>query len=152
VKTLVQAFDWHTVLLAKHAGHVVLIHFPIALFLTGSVFDALAQKARKATFAAVAHYLLLIAAVSVIPVVITGLVAWQWALEGIRLKGALLLHLLFGGASALLICLAGVVHWRARRRDSALPLWRLPLEALAAVLVSMTAHLGGFLTGVNVPR
>lgn len=152
VKTLLQAFDWHTVLLAKHAGHVVLIHFPIALFLTGCAFDVLAQKTRHAAFATLAHYNLLIAAVSVIPVVITGVVAWQWALEGMRLTGALLLHLVFGGASALLICLVGVIHWRTRRRNRPLPLFRLPIEAIAAVLVAMTAHLGGFLTGVNVPR
>ena len=30
-------FDLRTVLLAKHAQHVVLIHFPIALFITGVV-------------------------------------------------------------------------------------------------------------------
>jgi uncharacterized membrane protein len=35
-------FDWRTVLLAKHAQHVALIHFPIALFIVGVVFDGLA--------------------------------------------------------------------------------------------------------------
>ena len=34
-------FDLHTVLLAKHAQHVVLIHFPIALFITGVALDLL---------------------------------------------------------------------------------------------------------------
>jgi hypothetical protein len=28
---MVNAFDWRTIFLAKHAQHVVLIHFPIAL-------------------------------------------------------------------------------------------------------------------------
>ena len=32
-------FDPRTVLFAKHAQHVVLIHFPIALFLAGVVFS-----------------------------------------------------------------------------------------------------------------
>jgi uncharacterized membrane protein len=32
-------FDWRTALLARHAQHVVLIHFPIALYLAGVVLD-----------------------------------------------------------------------------------------------------------------
>ena len=36
-------FDPKAVLLAKHAQHVVLIHFPIALFLTGVAFDFAAR-------------------------------------------------------------------------------------------------------------
>ena len=32
---MVNSFDLRTILLAKHAQHVVLIHFPIALFMTG---------------------------------------------------------------------------------------------------------------------
>ena len=35
-------FDIATVVLAKHAQHVVLIHFPIALFITAVAFDYLA--------------------------------------------------------------------------------------------------------------
>ena len=32
-------FDLKTALLAKHAQHVVLIHFPIALFMVSFAFD-----------------------------------------------------------------------------------------------------------------
>jgi hypothetical protein len=35
----VNPFDLKTVLLAKHAQHVVLIHFPIALFTVAVAFD-----------------------------------------------------------------------------------------------------------------
>ena len=35
-------FDIKSVLLAKHAQHVVLIHFPIALFIAGVGFDIMA--------------------------------------------------------------------------------------------------------------
>ena len=42
----VSPFDWRSVLLARHAQHVVLIHFPIALFITGVLFDFLAQRAK----------------------------------------------------------------------------------------------------------
>jgi len=36
-------FDIKTIFFAKHAQHVVLIHFPIALFIIGVVFDFLGQ-------------------------------------------------------------------------------------------------------------
>jgi len=39
----VHPFDIKSALLAKHAQHVVLIHFPIALFIMGVAFDFLAQ-------------------------------------------------------------------------------------------------------------
>jgi len=70
-------FDIETVLSAKHAQHVVLIHFPIALFVVG-VF-------------------------------------------------------------------------RSRRRAALLPQCGLAIEFLAFALVTLTAHLGGFLSGVNGP-
>jgi len=92
----VNPFDIKTVLLAKHAQHVVLIHFPIALFTVGVAFDYFAQWRKNRTLAAVAYFNLLLAAVSTVPVVVTGLAAWQWALEGQKLKGILLLHLVLG--------------------------------------------------------
>ena len=35
-------FDLKTALLAKHAQHMVLIHFPIALFMVSFAFEVLA--------------------------------------------------------------------------------------------------------------
>jgi uncharacterized membrane protein len=145
-------FDLKTVLLAKHAQHVVLIHFPIALFLTAVAFDFLAQWTSNRTLAAVAYFNLLVAAISTVPVVVSGLVAWQWALEGQRLKGILLMHLILGCVSAVLIWLTLWIHQRARQiPDKPLPRYRLPIELLAVLIVGFTGHLGGFLSGVNLP-
>jgi uncharacterized membrane protein len=148
----VNPFDPKTVLLAKHAQHVVLIHFPIALFVTAVMFDFVAQWTNNRTLAAAAYFNLLVAAISTVPVVVSGLVAWQWALEGQRLKGILLMHLIFGCVSAVLIWLILGIHQRARRLpDRPLPRYRLPVEALAVLIVGLTGHLGGFLSGVNLP-
>src|ERR1700732_25626 len=92
-------FDIKTVVLAKHAQHVVLIHFPIALFIIGVLFDFLAQSQKQPLLAAAAHYHLLVADVATIPVVVTGILAWQWELEGQELKGILLMHLVTGCVS-----------------------------------------------------
>ncbi len=144
------AFDIKTVLLAKHAQHVVLIHFPIALFIAAVLFDYLAQWTRNLALAAAAYFNLLLAAVSTLPVVATGLAAWQWALEGEKLKGILLMHLILGCVSSVLIWLVFWIHLRVRRHpENSLPKYRLPIEAIAVLLVMLTGHLGGFLSGVN---
>ncbi len=146
-------FDLKTVLLAKHAQHVVLIHFPIALFVIAVLFDYVAQWAKNQTLAAVAYFNLLVAALFTIPVVVTGIAAWQWALEGQKLKGILLLHLLLGCTSSVLIWVVFWIHDRVRRHpETVLPKSRLPIEAVAVLVVGLTAHLGGFLSGVNSPN
>jgi len=143
-------FDIRTALLAKHAQHVVLIHFPIALFIAGVAFDFLAQKIKRRGLAEAAYYNLLGAAISVVPVLGTGLLAWQFQLEGQKLKGVLLMHLILGWASAVLIWIAFGMHVRARRHlAERLPLVRLGLETVAVAIVALTGHLGGFLSGVN---
>jgi len=144
-------FDLKSVLLARHAQHVVLIHFPIALFLASVAFDFVSQWKRTITLATVVYYNLTVAALSSIPVVATGVMAWRWQLEGQKLKGTLLLHLLLGLASSALIWLVWWIHRRGRKPEHTLPRYRLPLEALAAAVMALTAHLGGFLSGVNAP-
>jgi uncharacterized membrane protein len=148
----VNPFDIKTVILAKHAQHVVLIHFPIALFTAAVAFDFLGQWTKNRTLAAAAYFNLLLAAVSTVPVVATGLAAWKWALEGQKLKGILLMHLVVGSISSVLIWLVYWIHLRARRHpEEPLPKYRLPVEAVAALLVALAGHLGGFLSGVNGP-
>jgi uncharacterized membrane protein len=144
-------FDLQTALFAKHAQHVVLIHFPIALFITAVAFDLFAQWTKRLGLADAAYYNLLLAAISTLPVLATGLLAWQFQLEGQKLKGILLLHLVLACISSLLICLVWWVHFRARRRTEDLPAYRLVVELLAVGVVALTGHLGGFLSGVNGP-
>jgi uncharacterized membrane protein len=144
-------FDPKTVLFAKHAQHVVLIHFPIALFITGVAFDLIGQWTKRRNLAEAAYYNLLVAAVSTLPVLATGILAWQFQLEGQKLKGVLLLHLVFACVSSALIGLVWWVHFRGRRRGEALPNYRLPIEFVAVAIISLTGHLGGFLSGVNGP-
>ena len=146
-------FDLRAALLAKHAQHVVLIHFPIALFIAGVAFDFLAQSTKRRALAAVSFYNLLGAAISVVPVVITGLLAWQFQLEGQKLKGILLMHLVLGATSAVLIWIAWGLQLRARRQPAGrVPAFRLALETLAVAMIALTGHLGGFLSGVNGPN
>lgn len=149
---MVNPFDPKSVILAKHAQHIVLIHFPIALFITAVAFDYLAQWRKSQSLAVAAYSNLLLAAISTVPVVASGLAAWQWALEGQKLKGILLLHLVLGCTSSVLIWLVFWIHQRSRRfPERSLPMYRLPIEAVAVLIVGLTGHLGGFLSGVSGP-
>ena len=125
-------FDPKAALLAKHAQHVVLVHFPIALFMTGVGFDLAArwtkEVTRQAALAAASRLNILAAAVSVLPTLATGIAAWQWQLGGHKLKGMLLLHVALGGVSGLLICLVAGMHLR-RSSGAALASTLLPATA-----------------------
>jgi uncharacterized membrane protein len=148
----VNPFDVKTILLAKHAQHVVLIHFPIALFTIGVLFDFPAQWTKHRVLTAAAYYNFLVAAIATVPVIITGLIAWRWALEGQRLKGILLMHLVLGCLSSLLLWIVLLIHKKTQRReDGVLPRYRLPIEAATVVLLTVTGHPGDFLSGVNGP-
>jgi uncharacterized membrane protein len=149
-------FDPKAALLAKHAQHVVLVHFPIALFMTGVAFDFATrwtkEGTKQAALAAASRLNILAAAVSVLPTLATGVAAWQWQLGGHKLKGMLLLHVALGGVSGLLICLVAGMHLgRSSGAGSSLPRYYLPLQVLTVVVVALTAHVGGFVSGINVP-
>ena len=144
-------FDLKAALLAKHAQHVVIIHFPIALFLTSCAFDIVARWKHKDSLATVAYYNLVTAAFATLPAVATGIIAWQWQFEGKRLKGNLLLHLILGLASTAMIW---VLYWWRKRLgrapDKPLLSYYSAMELIAVFVVALTGHLGGFLSGIEV--
>ena len=148
---MINPFDLKAALLAKHAQHVVLIHFPIALFISAVAFDLTAQWTKLRGLMDAAYYKLPAAAISTFPVLGTGIVAWQFQLEGQKMKGTLLVHLVLACISSAMIWLVWWLHFRARRRAEALSVYRLGIEIVGVCIVAFTGHLGGFLSGVNGP-
>ncbi|HLY61219.1 MAG TPA: DUF2231 domain-containing protein [Terriglobia bacterium] len=145
-------FDLKAALLAKHAQHVVLIHFPIALFMASVFFDLLARWRRDKTMAAAAYFNLLGAAVTVGPTIVTGLLAWQLLLEGERPRGNLRLHMILAISSSVLIWI--LTWWRVRAAnvsERSVAGRYVTVELAAVVLIALTAHLGGILSGVELP-
>jgi uncharacterized membrane protein len=148
---MVNPFDLRTVLLAKHAQHVVLIHFLIALFIAGVLFDVTSQGQRTSQLASAAYVNLCAAAWTVLPTAATGILAWHLALDGERIKGIFLWHLLVAWVSVALVIALWWIHWRARKSGSpVLPCISSSLELLGVCLIVLTAHLGGFLSGMNM--
>jgi uncharacterized membrane protein len=146
---MVNPFDPKTILLAKHAQHVVLIHFPIALYIAGVTFNFLARWTKRQALEDAAYYNLVGAAISVLPVLVTGILAWQLQLEGQRVKGILLLHMVLASASSAVIGAVWWLHRQARRRSVTVPGYVLALEFFGVGAIALTGHLGGFLSGVN---
>jgi len=143
-------FDWKAVVFEKHAQHAVLIHFPIALFITAVGLDALGQWSRNKSLLRAAYYNLTVAAAFTLPVIATGLAAWQWQLQGQHLKGVLLYHLMSGVLASLFIWVSWWIHFRESRRNrDAPPRWRIAVELAGVLSVGLAGHLGGILSGVN---
>ena len=144
-------FDLKAALSASHAQHVVLVHFPIGLFFAGVLFDLLARWKKSTGLRSAAYCNFLFAAISTLPVIASGLLAWQWALEGQPLRGTLRLHLVFGCVSAALLWSVWLLHRvtqdRPHRPHGAVVVL---VELLTAGVVALTGHLGGFLSGVNL--
>jgi uncharacterized membrane protein len=143
-------FDLKAALLAKHAQHPVIIHFPIALFIISVAFDLLAIWRRNPAMAKAAYYNLVAAALTAPVAIASGLAAWQWQLEGAKLKGNLLLHMVFAlAASAMIWLLCG---WRISQRkvpQRTPGLIYIFLAVATVLLISIAGHLGGFLSGVE---
>jgi len=142
-------FDWKTAILAKHAQHVVWIHFPIALYISAVVFRLVDRTTNRRRFADAAYYNISVAAISTFPVLVTGILAWHFQLESQPIQGVLLLHLVFASVSSVMIWLTWWMHFRARRLPAGLPDWSVAIELLAVAAVVLTGHLGGFVSGVN---
>src|SRR6266403_3541195 len=147
----VNPFDVKAALLAGHAQHPVIIHFPVALFIASVVFDLLAVWRKQPMFAVVAYYNLLGAALTIPIAIATGLGAWQWQLEGATIKGNLRLHMICEVTSALLIYLLSWMRSRVRSKGSSLSIGYWALTLIALVVITLTGHLGGILSGVEPP-
>jgi uncharacterized membrane protein len=144
-------FDLKAALLAGHAQHPVIIHFPIALFITSALFEVLAVWRKQPLFATVAYYNLLGAALTLPLAIATGLGAWQWQLEGATLKGNLLLHMMCALTSAALILSLCWKRSRIRAKGESPRASYFIIVALGLVMITLTGHLGGILSGVETP-
>jgi uncharacterized membrane protein len=144
-------FDIKAALLAGHAQHPVIVHFPIALFIASAVFELLAIWRKQPAFALVAYFNLLGAALALPVTIATGLGAWQWQLEGAALKGNLLLHLICALVSASLIFILAWMRFRLRAKNVSPRLPYFAVTGLALMMITLTGHLGGILSGVETP-
>ena len=145
-------FDLKSVILAKHAQHVALVHFPIALIFVSVLFDLLSLRKQSLAMLRAAYYTVIVAAISAVPTIATGFLAWQLQFEGKGPKGNLKLHMILALSSSILIWLVCWLHIKEQRKPQFnSPGVRLTIEIVAVALTVLTGHVGGFVSGVNGP-
>jgi len=144
-------FDVKAALLAGHAQHPVIVHFPIALFIASVVFDILAIWRKQPILATVSYFNLIGAAITIPLAIASGLGAWQWQLEGATLKGNLQLHLICALTSAALIVGLCLKRSRVQAKSRSPSASYFVVVALAFVMITITGHLGGIVSGVETP-
>jgi uncharacterized membrane protein len=151
IASAVNAFDLKAALLARHAQHPVLVHFPIALFIASAVFEVLAIWRKQPLFATVAYYNLVGAALSIPFTIATGIGAWRWQLEGATLKGNLRLHLVLALTTAAIIIALYWKRFRLRSKGQQPGAAYFALMTFGLLMITLTGHLGGILSGVESP-
>ncbi len=145
-------FDVKSVLLAKHAQHVAMVHFPIALIVVSVVFDLLSLRKQSLALLRAAYYTVIVAAISTLPTIATGILAWQLQFEGKGPKGNLKLHMILALSSSVMIWLVCWLHVKEQRKPQvSSPGIRLTVEIVVAAMTMLTGHVGGFVSGVNGP-
>ncbi len=126
--------------------HVVIVHFPIALALCAVLADLLWLAKRKDIFRNAGIYCLVLAAISALPVVITGLVETWGRDYGGEYLYMITVHKYLGIASFVIAALAAGIRLGCHQR---MKKWWLAgycvLMLALVVCISITAHFGGML-------
>ncbi len=128
--------------------HPLLVHFPIALWMTAAFFDLLYLARRQETFATMARWLIGLGLAGAAVSIAAG---WRDLLlqeslgVGTALRKAHTVHQLLAYLSTLLFAAAFVGRWRSRLRT---PGWTILLSLLGAAVVAITGYVGGELRKV----
>ena len=126
--------------------HVLIVHFPIALALCAALADILWLATRKDRFRDAGMYCLVLAAISAVPVVITGLaVAGGQEFVGDYLS-IVTTHKYLGIISFVIAAFAAIIRLSCREKLKGLWLVAYCVLILALVVsIALTGHYGGML-------
>jgi len=124
-------------LIPKHGFHPVVIHFPIALFIFGTLLELLGWRKGDATMRIAGWWCLLGGTVATAAAIATGLTAFFQ--QGYTWEGDVLIHLILAISSTLLML--GVTLWRRKKAHESLVY--IGLLILTAIMVGVTGHFGG---------
>jgi uncharacterized membrane protein len=127
--------------LLGHPIHPMLIVFPLGLFISAVVFDAVYLWRGSPTFATVAYWNIAAGIVGGLLAAVFGLIDWVAIPAGTRAKRIGLLH---GAANVVVVLMFAVVWWmRANSFDATPTTGLFLLEVVALALGSVAGWLGG---------
>lgn len=129
--------DWLAVIFPDHGFHPLVIHFPIALFLFGTLLEFVGWWRGDFRIRQAALWNLAAGSLATLVVIPTGAVAF--ILSDYTWKGLVVPHMAFAGSAALLM--AGTVLWR-RKGPHTSPRY-FALLVLATITLGVAGYFGG---------
>ncbi|MGH2627397.1 MAG: DUF2231 domain-containing protein [Anaerolineales bacterium] len=128
--------------------HPLLVHFPIALWMTAAFFDLLYLARRQEAFATMARWMIGLGLAGAAVSIIAGwrdLRLQEFLGVGTALRKAHMVHQLLAYLSTGLFAAAFVGRWRSRPLT---PGWTILLSLLGAAVVAITGYVGAELRKV----
>lgn len=122
-----------------HAFHPAIVHFPIALFLFGTVLELIGIARKSKEFRMAGWWNLLAGSVTSVAAMVTGLAAMNW--QSRTADAATQLHQILGIAATVLMLATCVVRRKSAPESPLYIAWLL----LVAALVSAAGHFGAVL-------
>lgn len=129
--------DWLAVIFPDHGFHPLVIHFPIALFVFGTLLEFVGWWRGDLRIRQAAFWNLAAGSLSTLVVIPTGVVAF--ILSDYTWKGLVVPHMAFAGSAALLM--AGTVLWRRKGPHTSTRYFAL--LALATITLGVAGYFGG---------
>jgi uncharacterized membrane protein len=128
-----------------HPVHPMLVMFPVALFITGFIFDAIALFTDNATFSQVGFWCITVGLIGAVLAALTGLADWTRIPSGTRARAVGVRHGLLNAVAVVLFLISWVlrIDADAHRASTALVI----IELIAVAVAGGSAWLGGELVG-----
>lgn len=123
--------------------HPLIVHFPVALWLTSFLFDLMYARTRQTFFTTASNYLIGLGLLSAVASVISGFVDFiPLVREGVgqAFVDRHRVHSLTAYAASIVYLGILITRWRWRPRSTVAYLWP---ALLGAVLIAIAGYLGG---------
>lgn len=134
-----------------HPVHPMLVAFPVALYITGFIFDLIAVSSDNGTFAQVGFWCITAGLIGALLAAVTGLADWTGIPSGTRAKSIGLRHGLLNSAALVLFVISWALRITAPEHRPSVVL--VIVEFVAVLIAGAAAWLGGELVdrlGVGV--
>lgn len=128
--------------------HPLIVHFPIALWMTAAFFDLLHLARRQPLYATISQWLIGLGLVGAAVSIISGwrdLRTQEFLGVGTALRRAHMTHQLLAYAATVIFLVAFLARWRRRPLT---PGWTILLSLIGALVVAVTGYVGAELRKV----
>ena len=124
-----------------HPVHPMLVMFPVALFVTGAIFDVIAAFTDNGTYSQVGFWSITVGLIGAVLAALTGAADWTRIPANSRAKGIGLRHGLLNGVAVVLFIISWALRVNATEHRASVGL--VIVEVIAVGIAGVSAWLGG---------